>query len=380
MPALLQQLGIPQTDELVPLSERLINRLPESWHWLKDVTIAGNALWQVVALFLSLLVAMLIGRIVRVAIVAAGKRSERRGHHLVAVGLAAGARSVGLVALLVGLTVGIGFLTLGAAIKPIADTVLRVLWTTVVGFVVYQLIDVVDHWLTLISSRTASRLDDMLVPLVRKSLRGTIVVLVLVQIATDIAGEQVTSIIAGLGVGGLAVGLAAQDTVKNFFGSMMIFGDRPFELGDEIALGNIGGLNIGGTVESVGFRSTRFRNSEGHLVTIPNGDLANKTITNISRQSSLLRKFTVALKQDTPPDKVQRAIELIKQALADHEGMKPNKPARVFLQEITPQGLVISIQYWYHPADNMRFSAFSERINLEILRRLAGEEIALQKV
>jgi MscS family membrane protein len=154
----------------------------------------------------------------------------------------------------------------------------------------------------------------------------------------------------------------------------MIFGDRPFELGDEISLGN-----IGGTIEAVGFRSTRFRNSDGHLVTIPNGELASKTIINISRQPSLVRKFAIALKQDVPPEKAQRAVEIIKQILADHDGMKPNKQPRVYLQEITPQALVISVQYWYHPADNQRFAAFNEQINLEILRRLAAEEIALQK-
>jgi len=364
---------------VVPLSERLLNRLPENWQWIKDATIAGNEVWRVAALFLSLLLAMVLGRIIRLFVTAAAKRSERRGHHLVAVGLTAAAKSIGFAAFMLGLTVGVSyFLILNDVVRPIADTILRVLWTTAIGFAVYQLVDVVDEWLTRISARTASRLDDMLVPLVSKSLRATIIVLVLVQIATYLAGQQVTSIIAGLGVGGLAVGLAAQDTIKNIFGSMMIFGDRPFELGDEISLGAAGG-NIGGVIEAVGFRSTRFRNSDGHLVTIPNGDLANKTIINISRQPSLVRKFTIALKQDVAPEKAQRAVEIIKQILSDHEGMKPNKGARVFLQEITPQALVISIQYWYHPADNLRFAAFNERINLEILRRLAAEEIALQK-
>src|SRR5205085_2219702 len=144
---------------VVPLSEKLVNQLPENWRWIKDVTIAGNELWRVAALFLSLLLALAIGRIVRFFVRAAAKRSDGRGHHLAAVALTAIANSLGFVAFLLGLHVGINFLTLNGAVRPIADTVLRVLWTTAFGFAVYQLVDVVDEWLTRMSAKTASRLD-----------------------------------------------------------------------------------------------------------------------------------------------------------------------------------------------------------------------------
>ena len=210
----------------------------------------------------------------------------------------------------------------------------------------------------------------MLTPMVTTSLRGTIVVLVLVQIATILSDKPATSIIAGLGVGGLAVGLAAQDTIKNFFGSMMIFGDRPFEMGDEIAVDA-----LGGNVELVGFRSTRFRTGEGHLVTIPNGELANKTIVNISRRPSLLRKVNLALSYDLPPAKIEAALSIVREILTDHEGQKPDKPARVFVNDFTPTAVNLLIQYWYHPPDWWKFVAFNERVNLEILRRFAAAEI-----
>ena len=91
-----------------------------------------------------------------------------------------------------------------------------------------------------------------------------------------------TSVIAGLGVGGLAIGLASQDMVKNLFGSVMILSDHPFEMGDFIEVSG-----HSGNVEVVGFRSPRIRTLEGYLVTLPNGSLANEDIKNISHRSFL---------------------------------------------------------------------------------------------
>jgi MscS family membrane protein len=371
--SLLDPFELPETDVL-PYSQQFIQQLPAEWRWIGEVRFAGNEVWQYGALLLTVLLALLVGRIVRWFVRSAAQRSQRRGHQLFPVGLTAIAKSIGFLSLVIGLSIGISFLSLSPTVENGARTAITVLWHIAIGYAIYQLVAVVDEWLIRISARTASKLDDMLVPLVRKSLKGTVILLILVQISSDVSGAQLTSVIAGLGVGGLAVGLAAQDTVKNFFGSMMIFGDRPFELGDEISLGNIGGV-----VEAVGFRSTRFRTGEGHLVTIPNGDLANKTIVNISRQPSQMRKFTLALRHDLPPEKIERALQIVRDTLADHEGMKPQKPPRVFLQEITTQAVILSVQYWYHFADGLRMSAFNERITLDILRRLAKEEIGLQK-
>ena len=91
----------------------------------------------------------------------------------------------------------------------------------------------------------------------------------------------------------------------------MIFSDRPFELGDEIKVDA-----IGGTVESVGFRSTRLRTNEGFLVAISNGELASKTIVNVSKRPSLLRQFTLPLSYDLPPEKLERAAQIVAELLA----------------------------------------------------------------
>ena len=120
-----------------------------------------------------------------------------------------------------------------------------------------------------------------------------VVVLSLVQIA-QFYDKPITSILAGLGVGGLAVALAAQETIKNFFGSLVIFADKPFELDERIRGGNFDGF-----VEEVGFRSTRLRTLDGHLITIPNGELANLMIENVSKRPHIKRTFELGVTYDT---------------------------------------------------------------------------------
>ena len=195
--------------------------------------------------------------------------------------------------------------------------------------------------------------------------------MVLVEVAA-IYEQPITPLIAGLGVGGLAIGLAAQDTIKNFFGSLMIFSDRPFDLGDEIKVDA-----IGGTVESVGFRSTRLRTSEGFLVAISNGELASKTIVNVSKRPSLLRQFSLPLSYDLPPEKLERAGQIVAELLRDHEGSRAANPPRVFVGDFTPSAVNLTISYWYFSSDWWRFLAFNQRTNLEILRRFAAEGIRL---
>jgi MscS family membrane protein len=347
-------------------------QLPGGWKWLTELTVAGNEAWRVIALFVAILLALIAGRVLRFFLNAAAARFQARGRNLVAATLCALARSAVFVLLVIGLTAGLEFLSLHPTVAAISSVITSILATTAIGYMAYCLAGVIDQWLRDVSEKTPSKLDDMLVPLVRKSLRATIVILVLVQIATILSDKPVTSIIAGLGVGGLAVGLAAQDTIKNVFGSMMIFSDRPFEMGDQITVDGHEGF-----VEVVGFRSTRFRTLDGHLVTIPNGELANKTIVNISKRGNLVRRLNLALAYDLPPEKIQRALEIVKEILTDHEGLSPRLPPRIFFNDFTPTALNLLIIYWYHPPDWVKFSAFNERFNLEIVRRFRHDDISL---
>ena len=250
------------------------------------------------------------------------------------------------------------------------STLSSILLSLAVGYMVYWLVDVPTKWLAKTAGKTESKLDDMLVPIIRKSLRVTVVVLLMVQIAQILSDKPLTSIIAGLGIGGLALALAAQDTVKNFFGSLVLFVDKPFEMGDRIVVDG-----HDGPVTEVGLRSTKIRTLEGHVVTVPNGELANKAIQNIGKRAHIRRIVDLTITYDTPSKKIDRALEIVKEILDDHEGMDNEFPPRVFFNEFNAASLNIRALYWYHPPNYWDFMAFSERFNKEVFRRFNEEGI-----
>lgn len=345
--------------------------LPEHLAWLNRVTLAGNELWRILALFLCLLFSLALGRLLRWLLCMFAQPVDRR-QHLLAVGLRALGRSCVYLMLTLGLMAGMKFLDLHPMVESISDTITSLLLTAAIGYVIYALVDVVDAWLDQIAHSTTSRMDEMLAPLIRTSLRATIVIMVIVQMTTIISEKPLTSVIAGLGVGGLAIGLAAQDTIKNVFGSLMIFGDRPFELGDEIIVDT-----FRGNVERVGLRSTRFRTGDGYLVTMPNGELANKTIVNVSRRPGLSRNLNLPLSYDLPPEKAERAAAIVKEILHDRKELSLLSPPQVFLSDLTNTAMTLAISYQVSPPDWWRFVAFNESVNLEILRRFRAEDIQL---
>lgn len=340
------------------------------WDQLTGTVFLGNEAWRLLALFLSILVALAAGKFGSALLMSFASRLEQAGRVLSAVLSRSIGRAVGFLALALGLKTGFTFLVLSDGVRGTATTAWNVLLVTAIGWLLYQAVDVVDAWLRQVAARTATKMDRMLAPLVRKSLRITIVILTLLQVATLLSDKPVTSLLAGLGVGGLAVALAAQDTVKNFFGSLVILADKPFEVGERIVIDGFDGM-----VEEVGFRSTRLRTLEGHLVTIPNGELANKTIQNIGKRPHIRRVMNLTLPYDTPPEKVQRAVEIVRELLAHHEGMRPEFPPRVFFNEFNNASLNLLAIYWYHPPDFSAFLAFSERLNHEILKRFNAEGI-----
>lgn len=177
-----------------------------------------------------------------------------------------------------------------------------------VGFVwlFYNLADVFAKYMTVITSRTENTLDDQLVPLIRKTLRFFIVVMGVILILQN-NGYNVASLIAGLGIGGLAVALAAKDTLANFFGSVTIFVDKPFRIGDWIKVGN-----VEGTVEEVGFRTTRVRTFYNSLISVPNSNIATTDIDNLGMRKYRRFRTMLNLTYSTTPLQMEAFVEGIK--------------------------------------------------------------------
>ncbi|MBW1731788.1 MAG: mechanosensitive ion channel family protein [Deltaproteobacteria bacterium] len=337
---------------------------------LLQFEILGNSLWRIAALFGIVLASLVVGKIVKVVLNKMGARFEAKGRFMMATTMKAVARGAVFLLAAAGLSLALPLLQLKTWVAEVSDTVSAILLSVGVGYFLYWLVDIPTTWFSRIAGRTETKLDDMLVPIIRKSLRVTVVVLVLVQVAQILSDKPITSIIAGLGIGGLALALAAQDTVKNFFGSVVLFVDKPFEMGDRIV---VDGQD--GSVEEVGLRSTKIRTLDGHLVTVPNGELANKLIRNIGKRPYIRRVANLTITYDTPPDKVERAVEIVKEILDNHEGMHPDLPPRVYFNEFNAESLNILVIYWYHPPDYWAYMAFTEKFNKEVFRRFNEEGI-----
>ncbi|MFT7581653.1 MAG: MscS family membrane protein, partial [Myxococcota bacterium] len=188
------------------------------------------------------------------------------------------------------------------------------------GFVwfFFRVLDIVRHILADRAAKSAGRFDDLLVPLVVKSGKMVVVAVGVVFIANSV-GISTTSLFAALGLGGLAVALAAQDTVKNFFGSLTVILDRPFEVGDAVIIGG----TTEGVVEELGFRSTRIRTYENSLITLPNSNLISAKVDNLGRRDWRRLRTLVSVTYDTSPTSLQAFCEGLRGLIEGREGMRP---------------------------------------------------------
>jgi MscS family membrane protein len=194
--------------------------------------------------------------------------------------------------------------------------------------VFYKLVDVFSLYLESLAGKGESNLDNHVIPLIRKVLRVFVVVIGGLFILQNL-DVNITALLAGISIGGLALALAAQDTLKNFFGSLMIFIDKPFSVGHWITTGD-----LDGTVEEVGFRSTRIRTFRNSLTYVPNGKLADSTIDNHGLREYRRFFFHIAITYDTPPDLIEVFVEGLRKIVDTH----PNTRKDFYIVEFNDMG------------------------------------------
>lgn len=215
----------------------------------------------------------------------------------------------------IGLFIAVQILQLPTApvdLRRGAYALLKVLVTFDIAWALFNLVALLEAFLSGWVSKTESTLDDHLLPFIRKSVRAFIVFLAVIMTIQNL-GYSISGLLASLGIGGLAVALAAKDTLSNIFGSMMIILDRPFHIGDWVKAGD-----MEGTVEEIGFRSTKIRTFAKTLITVPNNIIANLSVDNISRMPKRRIKLTVGVTYETSPEQMRRAVEAIRELLRSH--------------------------------------------------------------
>jgi len=263
--------------------------------------------------------------------------------------------------------VGLSFIGLSMTVRTIFrfDPVLPFVltWTAV------RLVDLIVFWWGERLRRSGREDAIVLLRPARTAIRVTIIIAALL-FWLDNMGLKVSTLLAGLGVGGLAVALAAQDTLKNLLGSVMILLDKPYRVGQRIVAKGHDGI-----VEEIGLRSTRLRLLTGHQTTIPNDEMANTDIENIGQRPHIRRLANIGITYDTPPEKIEKAVDIILKILDNHEGMDPGFPPRAYFNEYDPYSLNILVLYWYHPANYWGYMKFGQWVNLQIAREFQKEGI-----
>ena len=176
--------------------------------------------------------------------------------------------------------------------------------------------DVVEYFLAQKAIRTPNKLDDLLAPLVGRSLKVFVGLIGVVSVA-ELFNLPITSLLTGLGIGGIAIAMAAKDTIANIFGSLTVVMDRPFHIGDWVVIGE-----VEGTVEQLGFRSTRVRTFYNSVVSIPNSTLITAQVDNMGARRYRRLKMTLGLTYDTPPDKIEAFCAGIRDLISKTAAMR----------------------------------------------------------
>lgn len=225
-----------------------------------------------------------------------------------------------------------------------------------------------------------NRVFRQILPLLRFTLVAAVWAFLVLATLNSVFDVNISTWLAGLGILGLGLSLAMQDTFRNLVGSLMLVADKPFEENDRIVFSGNDGV-----VEKIGIRSSNVRMLSGELISVPNSKLADDIIQNLSERPSFRRILNIGITYDTPLKKISQAVEIIKEILAEKD---PNNapiyvnkelPPRVYFDEFGDFSLNIFVIYWYFPAlDWWAFKEYSQGINLHIFEEFekAGIEFA----
>ena len=271
---------------------------------------------------------------------------------------------------IIGLVAGYQFLTPDTAF--ITDNFLKIVEALVIIDLTWLSLKLVDgiiiYFLVPLSSKTDSKLDDQLIPILRKLAKASIIVLALVIILSSF-GIEVMPLLAGIGVGGLAIAFAAQKTVEDMFGGLSIFISKQFVVGDAVKVNG-----VEGTIDSVGLRNTRVKDWDGRINVLPNSKVVSGTILNITSEPMKRVSITLGLTYSTSYAKMKKAMQILKTIVKKHPDC--DNDSRAIFKDYGDSSMNLWFVY-YIKNKTRKFDVLNE-VNLEILNQFekAGLDFA----
>ena len=330
--------------------------------------VLGNPLWQYLASFIFIVLAFyaakLLDQFMHVQLRKWAQRTSARVDDLL-VELLRG--PIKIITFVVLLHIGLRVFAWPVWTQHLISNGLKITVACSLTYVALKFIDLLmGIWQKRAEATHAGMMDLHLLPIIRKSIKIFVAVIATLVTCQNL-GMNVTGLLASLSIGGLAVGLAAQDTLSNLFGAVAIFADKPFRVGDRIMLDS-----IDGQVETIGLRSTRVRNQDGFLVTIPNKNMASANIVNVSKRPNIKTVMNIGVTYDCSSAKVERAMQIIEEIFRPHP-----KTADLIISfnKFESSALNIMVVHWWNSQDMKEYLAGFQKLNLELKQRFDDESI-----
>jgi len=339
-----------------------------------EYTIWGNTLQNYFLALVIIALFVAIGKLFSATVVAVLKRLAKKTETILDDVLIEVLEQPSIFALfIVGFYLSSAFLTFSIRGEQIYHNILVILIVINVTWAIIKLMEVLmDHYLTPISQKRKSKLDEQVLPFLKKTLRVIIVIIAAIFLIKNM-GYDVTSLVAGLGIGGLAFALAAQPLLTNLFGGIMIMADKPFQIDDRVRVDQ----KYEGYVKEMGMRSTTISTASGTILQIPNSVVATTVIENLSSTDdhAIRTLFNLGIEYSTSAEKVEEAIAIIKDIFEKDEGVVKEKDVGYFavFNEFKDSSLNISCGYSISPPN--KAGAIKTRINLEIKKRFENAGI-----
>jgi len=336
---------------------------------LNDHRVLGHPVWKYVASLIYVLLAFSIAKLLDwITCVWLRKLAAKTETKLDDILLDLLRGPVKIIVFVIFLHIGLGFFQWPKVLQTYLS---RALILVIAGALAYLGIKIVnaflDLWRQRIAHETDRKFNDQLFAVIRKSINAFVVIVTILVTAQNI-GINITAVITSLSIGGLAVGLAAQDTLANLFGAVAVYADKPFRVGDQVRI-----ADTEGTVEAVGIRSTRLRNAEGHLVAIPNKTVGNAVITNVTRRASIKTVMNLTLAHDLPGDKIKRALAILEEI---YRGHPMTQDVWISFNQFAGRNINIMITHWWKGTDYQKYLAGMQEVNLAVKERFAAEGIS----
>lgn len=353
----------PRSAETPQWIERMAGDLP-----FLEWTLWGNELWKylfsLVYIFLAFYISKFLDYFTRVWLKKLAARTETKFDDLL-LELLNG--PIKVVAFVILLRIGLDVFAWPELVQKVFAKGFTIIVAVSLTYMGLKFVDLVlGYWRQRAVAQDDQNFNQQLFPIIRKSLKAFLIV-VAALVTLDNLGVNITAAIASLSIGGLAVGLAAQDTLANLFGAVAVFMDKPFKIGDRIQF-----ENVDGAVESIGLRSTRVRNLAGHLVTIPNKTMGNATITNITRRPNIKTEMNMGITYDTSTEGVKRALAILEEIYRAHP---KTSDLIVSFNKFADSSLNLMVVHWWDGADYKEYLAGMQDMNLKVKERFDAEKI-----